>query len=348
MIPEHRPTRTPAPIALALARVYRIEIGRRNRAYDRGRGVERLDRPVISVGNLSTGGTGKTPLVQHIARTLIARDHCPVIAMRGYGARGGAPSDEALEHADALPGTPIVARPDRAAGLRALFSHDRGAAVDCVILDDGFQHRKIARDLDIVVIDATRPPARDALLPLGHLREPVDSLARADHIVLTHTERLGRDDARQLCDTLRAAHGIPVTPAAHAWDGIDLFRGDENPGERVAAPWLNGREVALVCGIGNPRAFVAMVEGAGAEIAARRILADHRAIDPDDIRGMLGSMGGSGERVVVMTRKDRARLAARGGGPEALGARAVIAVPRLSIRFPEGSEELDGACAGVF
>ena len=151
-----------------------------------------------------------------------------------------------------------------------------------------------------------------------------------------------------LRDTLRAAHGIPVTPAAHAWDGIDLFRGAENPGERVAAPWLNGREVALVCGIGNPRAFVAMVEGAGAEIAARRILADHRAIDPDDIRGMLGSMGGSGERVVVMTRKDRARLAARGGGPEALGARAVIAVPRLSIRFPEGSEELDGACAGVF
>ena len=347
MIPEHRPTRTPVPIARALARVYRIEIGRRNRAFDRGRGVERLDRPVISVGNLSTGGTGKTPLVQHIARTLIAHDHRPVIAMRGYGTRVGTPSDEELEHSDALPGIPIVARPDRAEGLKEFFAREHGAAVNGVILDDGFQHRKIARDLDIVVIDATRPPTRDALLPLGHLREPIDSLTRADHIVLTHTERLEQGDADTLRDTHRAAHDIPVTPAAHAWDGIDLYRGPQTPDERVGIQWLKGRMVAVVCGIGNPRAFVAMVEDAGAEIMERRVLADHRAIDPEDIRRMLGAMGGSGERVLVMTRKDRARLLARGGGIEALGARAVIAVPRLSIRFPEGSRELDAACVGV-
>ncbi|HRQ74118.1 MAG TPA: tetraacyldisaccharide 4'-kinase, partial [Phycisphaerales bacterium] len=146
------------------AMVYGAAIARRNRAFDAGRGVVTLDRPVISVGNLSTGGTGKSPTVAWVVRTLREAGRDPCIAMRGYRSRDGV-SDEAEEYRAAFDDLPVVARPDRLQGLIELFASERGGRVDAVVLDDGFQHRCIARALDLVLIDATRDPFADAMIP---------------------------------------------------------------------------------------------------------------------------------------------------------------------------------------
>src|ERR1051326_7138417 len=161
-------TRPPVPgiLGRAMSLVYSAAIARINRRYDRGRGVIRFDRPVISVGNLSVGGTGKTPMVAHILRTLLASHASPCVAMRGYRSRRGE-SDEAQEDRRAFPPAPIVPPPARTPGLIPLFSQqhelDEPASTH-IILDDGFQHRRIARDVDIVLIDATADPFTDRLL----------------------------------------------------------------------------------------------------------------------------------------------------------------------------------------
>jgi len=341
MIPERRPTRLPIPIARALGAMYAREIRRRNRSYDLGRAVEKVRVPVISVGNLSAGGTGKTPLVQQIVRTLAAQGRSPAIAMRGYKSRGSRRSDEELEHARALPGTPIIADPDRVRAVRGFLETPAGARVDRIVLDDGFQHRRLARDLDIVVIDATRPPTRDALLPLGFLREPIASLARADHVVLTHAGHAGEE----AIETLRAvvsAHlrpGVTISLCAHTWQSLEVHAAGSTRDEPV--DWLEARRVGIVCGIGNPGAFLRAIEDAGATIVAREVLADHAPIASGLIDRIARSGGGSGAAPVVMTPKDFARIHASGARVDE-GVRLVV--PRLALRFLEGRDELDALC----
>jgi hypothetical protein len=204
-VTDHRPPPGPLPAPLRplagpLSALYRAGLEHKSGAFDAGHGVITIDRPVISVGNLSVGGTGKTPMTSWIVRTLIDAGHTPAIAMRGYRSKNGV-SDEADAYARALPGTPVVAQPDRLEGLFRLFADDEGRAVDVVVLDDGFQHRRIARQLDLVLIDATRDPFRDRLLPAGWLREGPAALVRASGVVLTHADRAQHVRAR-LVETL--------------------------------------------------------------------------------------------------------------------------------------------------
>ena len=220
----------PRPLGVPLSWAYSAAIRRINRKFDRGRGVVRFDRAVISVGNLSVGGTGKTPMVKWLARALVEAGHRPCIAMRGYGA-GKGQSDEAGEYERDLSGVPVVAQANRTLGLIQLFSreHDAdGPHSDVVILDDGFQHRRIARDLDIVLIDATRNPFADRLLPAGWLREPVDSLRRAGAVVITHAESANAAEVtaldRRIADC-RGGEGA-VAVCRHVWTVFDVQRGD--------------------------------------------------------------------------------------------------------------------------
>ncbi len=176
----------------ALAWGYRSVMQLRNRRFDRGRRVITFDRPVISVGNLSMGGTGKTPMVERIIDTLRDAGHDPCIAMRGYKATHNAHrcSDEAALYQQRFDDLPIVAQPDRIAGLIELFATDRGEKVDCIVLDDGYQHRQIARQIDILLIDASIDVRTCQVVPAGSFREPLANLKRATHLVLTHTEQL--------------------------------------------------------------------------------------------------------------------------------------------------------------
>jgi tetraacyldisaccharide 4'-kinase len=174
---------------LRLAEVpYTAAVNWRNRRFDGPHSaVRRVGVPVVSVGNLTLGGTGKTPMVEWIANWLVQRNVRVAIVSRGYGAAAADKNDEALELEQALAGVPHVQNPDRVAG--ALTAVER-FGVELILLDDGFQHRRLARDLDVVLLDATAPFGFEHVFPRGMLREPVRGLQRADVVCLTRADAL--------------------------------------------------------------------------------------------------------------------------------------------------------------
>jgi len=321
-----------------VAAAYGSIITRRNRRFDAGRGVVRLDRPVISVGNLSVGGTGKTPMVLHLTRVLLAAGRRPCIAMRGYGAAPGE-SDEALSYQRDLPGIPIVAQPNRTDGLLELFA-ERGDEVDCVVLDDGFQHRQIARDFDIVLIDATRPPSADSLLPAGWLREPMQSLQRAHAVVVTHAEAVTRTDAIAVETHLWEYVPKAVTAVCrHEWSALHRVGHDEP----LDTAWLAGKEVFACCAIGNPGAFLAQAERlASRSLVGSRVLSDHDPFAPATIAALLEDLDRLKPDALLITEKDWSKLLRV--KPEAWP--CPVLRPRLELRFDRGGKELDGAVLG--
>lgn len=335
---SHRRAPLPGILGRAGAMLYRRAIGRINRRFDRGVGVVTLDRPVISIGNLSTGGTGKTPLVMHTLRVLRDAGFNPCVAMRGYASREGKKSDEALEYSKAFPDLEIVAQANRTEGLLNLFATPVGTEVDCIVLDDGFQHRQIARTLDIIAVDASASPFDDALLPAGHLREPVDSVARADAIVITHAERVDGMALASLERRLREhAPRQPIAVARHAWTSVDVLTPATGADSEQAIQFLGGRRAFAVCAIGNPEAFLAGVRSAtGQQLAGALVLADHDPYDSATIAGLLKLAAQSGASTLVTTSKDWSKLSRV--RPDAWPFPVVR--PRLAIRFDAGEDEL--------
>jgi tetraacyldisaccharide 4'-kinase len=286
----------------------------RGALYDRGLlPVARLACPVVSVGNLTAGGTGKTPFVAFLARELARRGRRPGILSRGYKASGGGTNDEALELAQLLPGVPHVQDPDRVRGGETLL---REHAVDVVLLDDGFQHRRLARDLDLVLVDATRPFGlpRDprepsggdgvrALLPRGLLREHPDAARRAHAWVVTRSDQVERAELERLVAELeRLAPGLPVLRAVHRPLRLVDARGARRP-----LSSLEGREVDLVSGIANPDAFRAQVAGLGARVRSERCFPDHHAYSAADA-AELARLADGGGGPLVCTQKDAVKL----------------------------------------
>lgn len=323
-----------AAVGAVATPIYSAAIHRRNRAFDAGRGVTRVDRPVVSVGNLSVGGTGKTPMVARLVESLLAAGRRPCIAMRGYkstASRGTAESDEAAVYARAFPGLPIVAQPDRTAGLAALFATPEGHAINCVVLDDGFQHRRLARDVDIVLIDATAGTLRDRLLPAGWLREPMSSLTRAHAVVVTHAE-LASDD--ELAAILQAATGVNprlvVATCRHSWTALISDHVEPRPVESI-----RGERVVAVCAIGNPGAFLTALERTGASVVGRLVLRDHAPFDEGEVVSLVREIERTKPSLVVCTEKDWSKLqrvSATLGAP--------VVRPRLDLTFDHGWEEL--------
>jgi tetraacyldisaccharide 4'-kinase len=337
MIPEHRPTRLPVFLASALSKLYSVGINHCNRQYDKGIGVTRLDRPVISIGNLSTGGTGKTPLVQYLVRLLIEHGHTPCIAMRGYKSKPNEIGDEQQEHMDALPGVPIVAQPDRIAGLQELFEKDEGTNIDSIVLDDGFQHRKIGRDQDIVVIDASRPPYHDALLPLGFLREQAGSLSRAGMVVISHAEMVQQEHLGELRRWIdqRVSPGTVVAVIEHCWEQILEHSGNMLSPTCHPVEFLDGKPVALLSGIGHPEAFAAMAIEAGAHIVHRCDRPDHDTFPDGILEAFLNDAKAQGAGAVLTTMKDWTKLSSRIQWVDSNDWPQVF-VPILGIRFRSG------------
>ena len=331
----------PGPLGALAARIYAMAIARRNRAFDAGRGVEALPLPVISVGNLSVGGTGKTPMVAHLCRLFLERGRRPCIAMRGYnpGRRSGGVerSDEAdvyrREFGDAVD---IVARPDRAAGIRTLLD-SAGPRPTVIVLDDGFQHRRIRRDLDIVLIDASRDPFADRLLPAGWLREPTGSLRRASCIVLTHTELATTEALAALRLQIAAAHGRePLAATRHLWTAL-LDSADRT----LPLDWLLGRRIVGVCAIGNPRGFAdALRATLGSTPPAELFtLPDHDPYAPATVRRIVDAAARCSAGAIVITDKDWSKLRRL---PASTWPCPVVR-PVLSLSFLSGRHELEQA-----
>lgn len=356
--PERR--RAPLPVfGRLLEPFYRVVIGRVNRRFDAGVGVTRVrDRKgsriaVISIGNLSVGGTGKTPMVVHVVRTLREAGRRPCIAMRGYR-RGGEAEGEADEtdaYRREFPGVAIVAQPDRLSGINTLFAGGGGRGgdgireerPDCVVLDDGFQHRQIARDLDVVLVDATRSPFADRLLPAGWLREPVESLGRASAVVITHAESARPDDLKQLLQRISASHGKPpIAVTRHVWTHLVVT---DSGGERgLGLDWLIGKRVLGCCAIGNPGAFARSlrmtVEGSGrGEVSEMITLPDHDPYTPGTVARLVQSARRQGAEAIVVTDKDWSKL--RRVSPPGGKWPCPLVRASLALVFDSGREEFD-------
>lgn len=297
------------PILLPLSFLYAAAIQIRNARYQSGSGVLRAPITVISVGNISVGGTGKTPLVIEIARRLIAAGRRPAILSRGYGGTATHEADEVLEFRAALPDTLVVVNPDRAHGAESAAK----LGADCAILDDGFQHRRLFRELDLVLIDAINPWAGNWVLPAGRLREPLGNLSRAGALIITRSNQVAPDEVDRIRRRLfQLSPGATVFHASV--DPIAIVRED---GSRESPENLGLSNVLPVCGIGNPRSFLRMIDLLAGHVAPPCIYRDHQEYTAADVVAIIRRARDEGSDIVLTTRKDWVKLATlwKRGGP---------------------------------
>jgi len=260
----------PARLALTvLSWPYAAIVRVRNHLYATGRlKAQKVPVPVICVGNLTTGGTGKTPLVVWLCRHLREKRVHGAILTRGYKMQRDELSDEPALLAAQCPDMAVIVNPDRVAGAREAICHHHAQVL---VMDDGFQHRRLSRDLDLVAIDATRPFGYGRVLPAGLLREPVTGLRRAQAVVLTRCDQVAEDALKRLEDDIRRLNpDLVVARSRHVPVGIRTLAGTEIPVER-----LRGARVFAFCGIGNPQSFFRAVERAGGVLVGATAYADH-------------------------------------------------------------------------
>lgn len=300
---------------------YRIAISIRNQCFNSGIGVQQVDATVISVGNLTTGGTGKTPHIALLARHI--SDKCAVaIASRGYGSVNGKPNDEAIE-LSWLVDVPHFQDADRVSAANTAI---RDARAKCVLLDDGFQHRRLARDLDIVLIDATCPFGHNALLPRGLLREPISSLARADIALLTRSNLVAENKRTSILSKVKTANpNVVVAETKIAVNGlIDSDR------TRYPLSAIEG-SVFAVCGVGNPTGFFKTLSENSIDISGTSTFNDHHSFSESDINRIAAEACDCS--AIVCTLKDLVKINRRKIGNIPIFALAI------NVEFVSGEEE---------
>jgi tetraacyldisaccharide 4'-kinase len=299
---------------------------------------KRLDAKVVCIGNLTTGGTGKTPAVLLAAETLRRKGHDVAILSRGYG-RAAKKKDVTvlldgrqtdwrecgdepwmIHHSLTGLGVPVLVCPDRAkAGALAVEMY--GSRV--VILDDGFQHLKLHRDLDVVLVNARDPFGGGRLLPLGNLREPVSALRRAQMVIVTHADRVTAPELAQLRAEIDAAHpGVTILESAHKADHVLDVRTEE----KHPLAHLKGKAVVALSGLGDPLSFETSLEALGATLAQRWRYPDHHVYTEREMRSISDLRGGL---PVVTTFKDFVRLPAN--WRETLTGEVLVLCIRLDI-----------------
>ncbi len=286
------PARMARTALLPAAAMYRATTRARALAYQAGLlPRHRLPVPVISVGNLTVGGTGKTPVASWIAGFCARRGVIPGIILRGYG------RDESEVHRERNPGAVVAEGKNRAAAARSAVA--RGAQL--VILDDGFQRLDLRRDLNILLVSAAIEP-RPLTLPAGRWREPREAARRADLVVVTRKRTLREDTAA--ATHLVASLGFGRDRSAVAALTIGAL-GDLQTGKRVELHCLRGARVLAACGVGDPRSFAAQLAALGARV---QLLAfpDHHPYSNADVRRILSAARQAD--YVVVTHKDAVKL----------------------------------------
>lgn len=253
--------------------------------------------PVISVGNITAGGTGKTPLVIWLCRYLQGQGVMCSILTRGYKTRPGAITDEPALLARACEGATVVVNPDRIAGAKKAAYH-HGAKV--LVMDDGFQHRRLGRDMDIVIIDATCPFGYGKMIPAGLLREPMSSLSRASAVVITRTDLASESDLQQLeAEIGRYVGGVPVVRTTHKLTGMVC-----NANTTIGLDELRDKPVYAFCGIGNPDAFFGSLESSSMKLVGTEVFDDHHTYTSDDMERIVEQAKTGGAEAIVCTQKD--------------------------------------------
>jgi tetraacyldisaccharide 4'-kinase len=282
--------------------VYRLAVSRRNRKFDRKPGSsQKVAAAVISIGNLTTGGTGKTPIVRWVVEQLKKLDERAAIVSRGYGSKNGQPNDEWEELAMYLPEVPHLQNMDRVAAAQSVIRQHKAKAI---ILDDGFQHRRLSRDLDVVLIDATCPFGYNHLLPRGLLREPIGSLDRADAVVITRVDQVSGDRLAEIAQEI--CRWIPADRVAK----VSFCASELLDGKGVTRPLseIHGERIVGFCGLGNPAAFRQTLKDNELEPVDFVEWPDHHRYEATDILRLHAIARARDARALVCTVKDLVKV----------------------------------------
>lgn len=318
----------------ALEPFYYLGSAYRNWRYDRDPSrTTKVEIPVVSVGNLTVGGAGKTPVVLWIAQRLREQELRVAILSRGYGADASR-NDEAMELEQRLPDVPHIQHADRVAGAQIAIEELESQTL---VLDDAFQHRRIARDLDVVLLDALCPFGYGHLLPRGLLRESLRGLRRAQIVILTRSDLVAPSQRKAIETQARRYHpDLLWAEASHSpsalWNAS---------GARRDVTELANRRVAAFCGIGNPEGFRQTLERCGAEVVGFRAFPDHHRYSAEDVDSLTTWAAELGVEVVICTSKDLVKLQI-----DALGAVPLYAF-EIAIEFHSGEEHLRLALAEI-
>jgi tetraacyldisaccharide 4'-kinase len=268
----------------------------------------RVPCPVVRVGNLTVGGTGKTPLVEWVVSEIRLLGLNPVVLSRGYGAAENEVPDELATLSQNLPDVHSVRDADRVRG--ALLAIEKHCA-EVVVLDDGFQHHRLARQLDLVTVDATAPFGGGHCLPRGTLREPVRALRRAGGVVVTRSDQVSPERLESAARRIRrAAPRAELATAVHRPAFLRPLTG----GEDLAPGWLEGRPVLAAAGIGNPAAFERTLDALGARVVSTARFPDHHAYRDEDLGDIARAAEQAGAEAVVTTQKDAVKWPAAADG----------------------------------
>jgi tetraacyldisaccharide 4'-kinase len=307
---------------------YALAMRLRNRRYDLGRAATtNVAAPVVSVGNLTLGGTGKTPFVKWLARWFLSQGRQPGIVSRGYHSAGNHTNDEARELRQALPDVPHVQDADRVAAAREAIEYH---GCDVILLDDGFQHRRLERDVDIVLLDALEPFGFDHVFPRGTLREPADGLRRANVVCLSRADALSPEERRRIQD--RAAALAPQAAWCEAVHAPSRLVNSSSAAKPIDS--LRAARLAAFCGIGNPAGFRHTLAELGGEIEAWREYPDHHRYTSRDMDLLAKWAAQSPADVIVCTHKDLVKIRST-----TLGDKPLWAV-EIEIAFLQGETAL--------
>ncbi len=303
---------------------------------------------VISVGNITWGGTGKTPLVELLGKMLVEDGRKVAVLTRGYGRSSAAckaahcrdastMGDEPYMLSRKFRDIPVIANSDRAA---AALEAQRANKADTLILDDGFQQWGLRKDLEIVTIDAMNPFGNGYLIPRGILREPLRALRRADVFVLTNVDAPA--DMLALKARLAAIQpaGLIVT-ARHTPAGLYML---SDPSKECGLERLSAQTAALVCAIGNPRSFRRTVESAKAVVAAEFVFTDHHRYSRADIEFVAQACRRQNIGAIITTEKDAAKIAPLAAGVEGPD----ILVLRVRLEIIENEEQFSRRLRGIY
>ncbi len=308
---------------------YSAAVRARNYLYDKevlkSRPVQAV---VISIGNITTGGTGKTPLVIWLYNFLRDKNINPAILTRGYktGTRD-IQTDEPALLASNCPDADIIVNPDRLSGAKTAVN-TFGSKL--LILDDGFQHRRLDRELDIVTIDATQPFGYGKILPAGVLREPLNCLRRADAVVLTHCEKMPDERIEKIENTIRKIKpNITIARSIHQPVSIQYKDGSEQPAEK-----LQSKKVYAFCGIANPESFQRLIENLGAKLTGTKFFNDHHRYSRSDLDQICRTAESLNSEIVLTTEKDWNKIAYL-----ETSARLPLAFLKIQIQFTSAIEQ---------
>jgi tetraacyldisaccharide 4'-kinase len=293
---------------------YTAIVTARNRLYNAGIiRTTSVPRPVISIGNITTGGTGKTPLVRWLADRLRDEGRRVAILSRGYRSAGSLPGDELTMLDGSLNDarkTPVILRanPDRAEAAAAVFRED--PRVDVFLLDDAFQHRRVARDLDIVLINAAEPFGFDHVLPRGLLREPLSGLGRAGAIVLTHSQSGGPEALAAIEEQIRRHNRLaPIYRASHALVGLRALSTPAAAPADYTMEELDRRRFFAFCGIGYPQSLHRQLSNFAGSYVGHHWFGDHHEYTLRDLRAVENAARSAGAEIMLTTEKDWAKVA---------------------------------------